>query len=66
MSKRLFYIDLLKTIGLLAVILAHVNPPIWLKQMRSFDVSLLVIVSGYLAGMGSYSADFLDYRNVFQ
>jgi peptidoglycan/LPS O-acetylase OafA/YrhL len=39
-------IDFLRFIGLSLIILAHVNPPGWLFQLRNFDVSLMVIVSG--------------------
>jgi len=44
-------IDVLKTIGLLAVILAHIETPNWVFQLRTFDVPLLVFVSGILFGM---------------
>ena len=47
--ERKVYIDYLKIIGLLLVILAHVSPPVLVNQLRSFDVPLLVLVSGYLA-----------------
>lgn len=63
-NNRLFYIDILKTIGLLAVILAHVNLPTWLKQARSFDVCLLVMVSGFLASKGNFSDSSLTLRQV--
>ena len=42
-------IDLLKAIGLLLIILAHVKPNSILLQIRIFDVPLMVLVSGYLA-----------------
>lgn len=45
--KRYIYIDYLKVLGLLLVILAHVNCPSPLMQVRSFDVPLLVFVSGF-------------------
>lgn len=47
--KRYIYIDYLKVFGLLLVILAHVSCPNLLMQVRSFDVPLLVFVSGFLA-----------------
>ncbi|MDV7750019.1 acyltransferase [Enterococcus faecium] len=49
-NNRLVFIDYLKVIGLFLVILAHVNAPGWLMQIRSFDVPLLVFLSAYLAG----------------
>ncbi len=48
-TKRLVYIDYLKVIGLFLVIMAHFDCPDILMQIRSFDVPLLVFVSGYLA-----------------
>lgn len=38
-------IDLLRFIGLAMVILAHVYPPMWVAQLRNFDVPLMVLVS---------------------
>jgi hypothetical protein len=39
-------IDFLRFLGLSLIILAHVDPPIWLAQLRNFDVVLMVVVSG--------------------
>lgn len=44
-------IDLLRVIGLVAIILAHTNPPDLIFQLRSFDVPLFVIVSGLSYGL---------------
>lgn len=49
MKQRLIFIDYLKVMGLMLVILAHVNCPPFIMQIRSFDVPLLVFLSGYLA-----------------
>lgn len=35
--KRKQYIDILKVIGLLGIILAHVTPPAVVFQLRNFD-----------------------------
>lgn len=43
------YIDYLKAIGLLCVVLAHVKPPEIIYQIRIFDVPLLIVLSGYLS-----------------
>ncbi len=43
-------IDELRAIGLLAVILAHVSPPFLIMQVRTFDVPLMVLVSGISFG----------------
>lgn len=39
-------IDWLRVVGTLLVILAHVDPPVFLNELRSFDVVLLVFISG--------------------
>ena len=39
-------IDLIRTVGLSLIILAHVCPPIMVLNVRSFDVPLMVFVSG--------------------
>ena len=46
--KRKINLDILKTIGLLCIILAHINPPKVLFQIRNFDVVLMIIISAYL------------------
>lgn len=45
-SNRDFSIDLLRFIGLSLIILAHVSTPAFLHEFRSFDVPLMVFVSG--------------------
>ena len=44
--KREEWIDVLRGIGLLCIILAHVGPPGILFQIRNFDVPLMVLVAG--------------------
>jgi len=39
-------LDILRGIGLLCIILAHVGPPGFIFQLRNFDVPLMVLVSG--------------------
>ena len=60
-SNRLVYVDYLKVIGLLLIILAHVNAPDWLMQLRSFDVPLMVFVSAYLAKRSFNNIDIKGY-----
>ena len=48
MKERDFPIDFLRTLGLFAIILAHVSPPALISQLRSFDVPLMVVISGYV------------------
>lgn len=61
MMERKVYIDYLKIIGLLLVIMAHVSPPVLINQLRSFDVPLLVLVSGYLASASYKSGNIKGY-----
>lgn len=44
--KRDNKVDLLRCIGLSFIILAHVSPPKWLFEIRSFDVVLMIFISG--------------------
>lgn len=44
-------VDFLRFVGLAMIILAHVNPPGYLFQLRNFDVPLMVLVSGMSFGM---------------
>lgn len=49
-------IDILRFIGLMLLVLAHVGPPNWLMQLRSFDVPLMVFVSGLTAARKEYTS----------
>jgi fucose 4-O-acetylase-like acetyltransferase len=51
--QRELRVDLLRVLGLLAIILAHVHPPRVLFQLRNFDVPLMVIVSGAAFGLSN-------------
>ena len=54
--------DILRVIGLLAIILAHTNVPGWLFQLRNFDVPLMMLVSGAVYGLSSAtSKPYLSY-----
>ena len=48
-NKRIHYMDFLKFICLMCIILAHVGPPVWIMMLRSFDVPFMVIISSILA-----------------
>ena len=62
MTKRSLSVDILKTVGILCVILAHVNPPGWLYNIRVFDVCMLVFASGItLKYHGNSLKDYLTY-----
>lgn len=55
---RLYF---LRFIGLLCIILAHTGPPDILMQLRTFDVSLMVIISGAAFALSSKKVPCLDY-----
>ncbi len=50
MAERDNYIDFLRFIGLLLIILAHVHSPETIHQIRCFDVPLMLFVSGLAYG----------------
>jgi len=57
-SSRDAYIDFLRALGLLLLVVAHTNPQEWLFQFRSFDVPLMVFISAmcYKPLRGEYLA----------
>lgn len=59
--NRYLYIDKLKTLGLLLIFLAHVSPPVFLFQLRNFDVILMIIVSCILFFLSRKKLSFGDY-----
>ena len=48
--KRIPYLDFLKTIALICIILAHVAPPDSVFMLRNFDVVLMIVISAILGG----------------
>ncbi len=52
-KKRDYRFDLLRVLGLICIFLAHVSPPAIIKQLRNFDVPLMVIVSGAAFGLST-------------
>ena len=62
MTNRSITVDILKTIGLLCVLLAHIDPPRWLYHIRVFDVCMLVFASGLtLRYHGNSIKEYLGY-----
>ncbi len=61
-NNRIIFIDYLKVIGLLCIILAHVCPDPTILQLRNFDVPLMVLISGYLA-VGSFKRSLKKNRS---
>ena len=63
-DNHLLFIDYLKVIGLFLIILAHVCDNDVIMQLRSFDVPLMVFISGYLA-YDSYSRSLQHGKSIF-
>ena len=47
-NKRFEFIDFIKLIGLIGIMVAHVDAPDWALMVRAFDVPLMVMLSAYL------------------
>lgn len=60
-AKRITYYDFLKTIGMICIVIAHVNTSGLVHQLRNFDVPLMVILSSSLTGM-SYERKYLPIQ----
>lgn len=58
--KRDNSIDILRFLGLSCIILAHIAPPNTLFQLRTFDVPLMVFISG-LAYAGRSIGSYVDF-----
>ncbi len=54
-------LDILKFIGIICIILAHVSPPDLLFQIRNFDVILLLIVSAILYFLKNDNSSYFNY-----
>ena len=50
MIKRKNSIDYLKVVGLICLVIAHIDAPEVIKEIRGFDVPLMVFISGILGG----------------
>lgn len=57
---RDYYIDFLRFLGLSLITLVHVKPPVEVVQFRSFDVPLMLFVSGLTAST-STPCKYRDY-----
>lgn len=54
-------IDFLRALGLAMIILAHAGPPALVMQLRNFDVTLMVLISGISFGRSYHQEPFADY-----
>lgn len=52
-DERNFRIDTLRALGTILLILAHVDPPFIISEIRTFDVVLLSILSGISIGLSN-------------
>lgn len=64
MKSRMFSLDLLRVLGLLCIILAHVSPPNIIFQIRNFDVPFMVMISGILFNLTNIEKD--DKVNIME
>ena len=60
--QRNYTFDYLKVIALLCIVLAHVNPPAFIFQIRNFDVPLMIIISVWLS-MRAIKRDNFNYKS---
>lgn len=60
MQSRDFTIDMLRFVGVSLILLAHIVPPDALFQLRSFDVPLMIFVSG-LSYSGRQITDYAGF-----
>lgn len=60
-NKRDISTDILRCIGLFMIILAHVNPPGVIAQLRNFDVPLMVFVSGVSFSFSKGYRSYTEY-----
>ena len=51
MQDRDESLDILRSIAFIGLIIAHVNPPVFLMQLRNFDVPMMVFISGVAFAM---------------
>lgn len=49
-GKRIGYLDFLKVIALVGIVIAHISPPKSILMLRKFDVILMMIISAFLGG----------------
>lgn len=45
MRQREVSYDLLRVIGILVIMIAHADPPLWLFQLRNFGTPILIVTS---------------------
>lgn len=60
MKKRDLTIDFLRFVGLSLIIIAHVQAPYDLTQIRCFDVPMMLFISG-LTSSGKPSGNYVEY-----
>jgi hypothetical protein len=60
-NSRNYTVDFMRTVGTLLIILAHVESPEWIKALRSFDVILLVMISGMMIKPIYNVAEYIRY-----
>jgi len=61
MTTRNNYIDFLRFIGVFFIVLAHVNAPHTISQLRCFDVPLMIFISGLAFSGKHVSASWKEF-----
>src|SRR5262245_60892763 len=54
-------IDVLRFLGIALIILAHLDVPRWLYQLRNFDVPLIMLASGMALRQTGFKGSYADY-----
>lgn len=54
-------LDFLRFVGLALIVLAHVDPPSLIFQLRNFDVPLMLLVSGVAFTLSAHSESYAEY-----
>ena len=64
-KQRDLTIDFLRCVGLLLIVLAHVDPPNFIFQMRTCDVPIMVFVSGMAFSLSTHDIDSISKYKVY-
>lgn len=58
---RDYSLDVLRTLGIISIVLAHAKPPLWISELRNFDVTFMVLLSGLLISKSTSPRDIPSY-----
>lgn len=63
-NKRDTRIDILRFFAIMGIIIAHSNPPVWLSEIRNFDVPMMILMMGtsfFISNKGKQMMDYIPY-----